>query len=102
MKLLSHVQFLATPGAAAHQAPPSMGFSRQEYWRGVPLPSPLDTYIHIYEYTRVFRTYVLRTMSAHNKYYVLIFTIDLRITSRKMPRRVTITISIQYHIRGLI
>ena len=31
---------LATPWAAAYQAPPSMGFSRQEYWSGVPLPSP--------------------------------------------------------------
>ena len=30
----------ATPWTAAHQAPPSMGFSRQEYWSGVPLPSP--------------------------------------------------------------
>jgi len=29
-----------TPWIAAHQAPPSMGFSRQEYWSGVPLPSP--------------------------------------------------------------
>ena len=32
----------ATPWTAAHQAPPSMGFSRQEYWSGVPLPSPGD------------------------------------------------------------
>ena len=39
-KLLSHVQHLATPWTAAYQAPPSMGFSRQEYWSGVPLPSP--------------------------------------------------------------
>jgi len=39
-KSLSHVQLLATPWSAAHQAPPSMGFSRQEYWSGVPLPSP--------------------------------------------------------------
>ena len=31
---------LATPWTAADQAPPSMGFSRQEYWSGVPLPSP--------------------------------------------------------------
>ena len=31
----------ATPRTAAHQAPPSMGFSRQEYWSGVPLPSLL-------------------------------------------------------------
>ena len=40
MKSLSHVRLLATPGTAAYQAPPSMGFSRQEYWSGVPLPSP--------------------------------------------------------------
>ena len=40
MKSLSHVQLSATPWTAAHQAPPSMGFSRQEYWSGVPLPSP--------------------------------------------------------------
>ena len=36
----SPVRLLATPWTAAHQAPPSMGFSRQEYWSGVPLPSP--------------------------------------------------------------
>ena len=40
VKLLSHVRLLATPWTAAFQAPPSMGFSRQEYWSGVPLPSP--------------------------------------------------------------
>ena len=40
VKLLSHVRFLVTPWTAAYQAPPSMGFSRQEYWSGVPLPSP--------------------------------------------------------------
>ena len=39
VKSLSHVQLLATPWTAAYQAPPSMGFSRQEYWSGVPLPS---------------------------------------------------------------
>ena len=41
VKLLSRVQLLGTPWSAAHQTPPSMGFSRQEYWSGVPLPSPL-------------------------------------------------------------
>ena len=40
VKLLSRVRLLATPWTAAHQAPPSMGFSRQEYWSGVPLSSP--------------------------------------------------------------
>jgi len=39
-KSLSCVRLLATPWTAAYQAPPSMGFSRQEYWSGVPLPSP--------------------------------------------------------------
>ena len=43
VKSLSRVRLLATPWTAAHQAPPSMGFSRQEYWSGVPLPSPLHT-----------------------------------------------------------
>ena len=41
VKSLSRVWLLATPWAAAYQAPPSMGFSRQEYWSGVRLPSPL-------------------------------------------------------------
>ena len=40
VKLPSRVWLLATPWTAAYQAPPSMGFSRQEYWSGVPLPSP--------------------------------------------------------------
>ena len=40
VKSLSRLQLLATPWTAAHQAPPSMGFSRQEYWSGVLLPSP--------------------------------------------------------------
>ena len=43
VKSLSHVQLLATPWTAAYKAPPSMGFSRQEYWSGVPLPSPVAT-----------------------------------------------------------
>ena len=43
MKSLSRIGLLATPWTAAYQAPPSMGFSRQEYWSGVPLPSPGKT-----------------------------------------------------------
>ena len=39
VKSLSHVRLLVSPWTAAHQAPPSMGFSRQEYWSGLPLPS---------------------------------------------------------------
>ena len=40
VKSLGRVWLFATPWTAAHQAPPPMGFSRQEYWSGVPLPSP--------------------------------------------------------------
>ena len=43
VKLLSPVQLFATPWTAAYQAPPSMGFPRQEYWSGLPLPSPRVT-----------------------------------------------------------
>ena len=43
VKLFSRVGLLATPWTAAFQAPPSMEFSRQEYWSGVPLPSLLKT-----------------------------------------------------------
>ena len=42
--LLSHfsrVRLCATPEKAAHQAPPSLGFSRQEHWSGLPFPSPM-------------------------------------------------------------
>ena len=42
VKSLSRVLLLATPWTIAYQAPPSMGFSRQEYWSGVPLPSPQE------------------------------------------------------------
>ena len=37
----SHVRLCATPQTAAHQAPPSLGFSRQEHWSGLPFPSPM-------------------------------------------------------------
>ena len=43
VKLLSHVWLFSTPWTAAHQVPPSMGCSRQEYWSAVHLPSPLIT-----------------------------------------------------------
>ena len=42
------VRLFETPWTAAYQAPPSMGFSRQEYWSGLPLPSPSKPYIHTY------------------------------------------------------
>ena len=41
-KTLSRVRLCATPWTAAHQAPPSLGFSRQEHWNGLPFPSPVS------------------------------------------------------------
>ena len=41
-KILSHVQFFVTSWTVAHQAPPSVEFSRQEYWSGLPFPFPGD------------------------------------------------------------
>ena len=41
LSCFSHVRLCATPEMAAHQAPPSLGFSRQEHWSGLPFPSPM-------------------------------------------------------------
>ena len=51
VKSLSHARFFATPWTAAYQAPPSMGFSRQEYWSGVPLPSQRVYWRYIFFFT---------------------------------------------------
>ena len=48
VKLPSHVRLFATPWPVAYQAPLSMGFSRQEYWSGVPFPSPDMLAIYTY------------------------------------------------------
>ena len=48
VKLLSGVLLFATPWTAAYQAPPSMGFSRQEYWSELPLPSPIVCWVELF------------------------------------------------------
>ena len=65
VKLLSRVQLLATPWTAAHQAPPSMGFSRQEYWSGVPLPSPtnLDNILKSRDITLATKVHLVKAMA---------------------------------------
>ena len=52
VKSLNRVQLLATPWTAAHQAPPSMGFSRREYWSGVPLPSCSSIWLKMHQYEK--------------------------------------------------
>ena len=60
VKSLSRVWLLATPWTAAYQAPPSMRFSKQEYWSGVPLPSPNVHYV--LEYQRAYNGNSYRIM----------------------------------------
>ena len=51
VKSLRRVSLFATPWTAAHQAPPSMGFSRQEDWSGVPSPSPTTSIVTFIKHT---------------------------------------------------
>ena len=64
LKLLSHVRFLGIPWTAASKAPPSMGFSRQEYWSGVPLPS-LNTFLLVLKYLCNFKNLIFKEISLH-------------------------------------
>ena len=66
VKSLSRVRLLVTPRTTAYQAPPSTGFSRQEYWSGVPLPSPITciivhTILKFALWDCVWHTYTMRT-----------------------------------------
>ena len=58
VKLLSRVQLFEIPWTAAFQAPPSMGFSRQEYWSGVPLPSPKVSLEQLYLFPSILCPYL--------------------------------------------
>ena len=62
VKSLSHVQLLVTPWTAAYQAPPSMGLSRQEYWSGVQLPSPIciHSVTHIHTPIEIYAICIIR------------------------------------------
>ena len=66
VKSLSRVRLFETPWTAAYQAPPPMGFSRQEYWSGVPLPSLI--YIYIYKLPQMPK----RRTSGRQSWYALV------------------------------
>ena len=92
LKLLGHVRFFATPWTVAHQASPSMEFSRQEYWSGLPFPSPedlphpgieprsptlqADAFI-IWAMKEVFEFICLRHTSSNSKLKVIVWTVSL-------------------------
>ena len=71
VKSISCVWLLATPWTAAHQVPPSMGFSRQEYWSGLPLPSPIVL-------LRRIQNYVICPPSGHGIYFALPYLFEVR------------------------
>ena len=89
VKSLSRVQLLLTPRTAAHQAPPPVGFSRQEYWSGVPLPSPI-----LYDYVGTKTDRILARFIIMYSLLALYscFPYDLKKLKRKcfvVPKRIT-------------
>ena len=86
VKSLSRVQLLAIPWPAAYQAPPSMGFSRQEYWSGVPLPSPQQYVATGKTIALTLRTFVGRVKS-------LLFNTLYRFVIAFLPRSKRLQIS---------
>ena len=71
VKSLSRVWLLDTAWTVAYQAPPSMGFPRQEYWSGVPLPSPSMRYIHLNTFYIVWGMKVTLFSSKNSQHYFL-------------------------------
>ena len=82
VKSLSRVRLFVTPWTAAYQAPPSVGFSRQEYWSGVPLPSPINDSLKVNYLTSLGRT---RTQELGN----FIFLGGLQIPTHWLEKCVT-------------
>ena len=89
VKSLSHVWLLATPWTAAYQAPPSMGFSRQEYWSGLPLPSP-----------KLIKHKSLQTRYILLRYFVNLGTNSKILTILNCMRLISLCISLKYSVIG--
>ena len=90
-KLLSRVQLLVTSWTAVHQAPPSMGFSRQEYWSGVPLPSPW----HYWAYKAT--TCIKKVVSFTWRRKVFIYCVSHNLASH-LEKRVYLSVAILVHV----
>ena len=73
VKLLSRVRLLATPRTAAYQAPPSMGFSRQEYWSGVPLVNLVSCY---WVTSKFFDHTTIKILYSISELYLHLFCLD--------------------------
>ena len=68
VKSLSRVQLLSTPWSAAHQASLSVGLSRQEYWSGVPLPSPIYKELSLMSHSIVHKNTFFCTILVHTEF----------------------------------
>ena len=66
----SHVRLLATPWTAAYQAPPSMGFSRREFWSGLPLPSPVTSASGYYGFYWILKFSAVHIWQTHRLYNI--------------------------------
>ena len=86
VKSLSHVQLLVTPWNAGYQAPPSMRFSRQEYWSGLPLPS-------LHPYTTTGKTIVLTRWAFVGIGMPLLYNMLSRLVIAFLPRSKHLLIS---------
>ena len=82
MKSLNRVQLLATRWTAAYQAPLSMGFSRQEYWSGMPLPSPKNFPRQALKLSRLVPIFILQAFSSleHPSIVFLTFSIHIKLS----------------------
>ena len=80
MKSLSRVRLLGTPWTVAHQAPPFMGFPRQEYWSGVPLPCPLYKTSLWHAHCTVITDWLYLWLSAYNMTFTLFLFLPQNLT----------------------
>ena len=81
VKSLSRVRPFVTPWTTAYQAPPSMGFSRQEYWSGVPVPSPKSVLGGNYYEQQVYLSRLFVRIYKHISYICLLVDIEYRWSS---------------------
>ena len=105
VKSLSRVRLFVTPWTAAHQAPPSMEFSRQEFWSGVPLPSPILTsyflikiYVHVkFMQSRLCMYYFV----FHSKIYLVYQYLSCKLTEASLKISCKTTSQYQWKLNYL-
>ena len=95
VKSLSRVRFFATPWTIAYHAPPSIGFPRQEYWSGLPVPSPVWMWELDYKESWTLKDWCFQTV-------VLEKTLESPLTARKLKQSILKEINLEYSLEGLM